>query len=90
MAQYACQKATQLGAKVVTLSDSSGYIHDPEGIDAAKLDYVMELKNIFRGRIKEYADRYPSATYYPGQRPWGVKCDVAMPCATQNLSLIHI
>ena len=84
MAQYACQKATQLGAKVVTLSDSSGYIHDPEGIDAAKLDYVMELKNIFRGRIKEYADRYPSATYYPGQRPWGVKCDIAMPCATQN------
>ena len=84
VAQYACQKATQLGAKVVTLSDSSGYIHDPEGIDAAKLDYVMELKNIFRGRIKEYADRYPSATYYPGQRPWGVKCDIAMPCATQN------
>ena len=84
VAQYACQKATQLGAKVVTLSDSSGYIHDPEGIDAAKLEYVMELKNIFRGRIKEYADRYPSATYYPGQRPWGVKCDIAMPCATQN------
>ena len=54
------------------------------GIDAAKLEYVMELKNIFRGRIKEYADRYPSATYYPGQRPWGVKCDIAMPCATQN------
>ena len=68
VAQYACQKATALGAKVVTLSDSSGCIHDPEGIDAAKLDYVMELKNIFRGRIKEYADRYPSATYYPGQR----------------------
>ena len=84
VAQYACQKATQLGAKVVTLSDSSGYIHDPEGIDKAKLEYVMELKNIFRGRIKEYADRYPSAKYYPGERPWGVKCDIAMPCATQN------
>ena len=84
VAQYACQKATQLGAKVVTLSDSSGYIHDPEGIDEAKLEYVMELKNIFRGRIKEYADRYPEATYYAGQRPWGVKCDIAMPCATQN------
>ena len=84
VAQYACQKATQLGAKVVTLSDSSGYIHDPEGIDEAKLEYVMELKNIFRGRIKEYADRYPSAKYYPGERPWGVKCDIAMPCATQN------
>ena len=84
VAQYACQKATQLGAKVVTLSDSSGYIHDPEGIDEAKLEYVVELKNIFRGRIKEYADRYPSAKYYPGERPWGVKCDIAMPCATQN------
>ena len=84
VAQYACQKATQLGARVVTLSDSSGFIHDPEGIDAAKLDYVMELKNIYRGRIREYADRYPSATYHPGQRPWGIACDVAMPCATQN------
>ena len=80
----AATKATELGAKVVTLSDSSGYIHDPEGIDEAKLEYVMELKNIFRGRIKEYADRYPSAKYYPGERPWGVKCDIAMPCATQN------
>ena len=84
VAQYAAQKATQLGAKVVTLSDSSGYIHDPEGISPEKLEYVMELKNIFRGRIKEYAEKYPSATYYPGERPWGVKCDIAMPCATQN------
>ena len=84
VAQYACQKATALGAKVVTLSDSSGYIYDPEGISPEKFDYVMELKNIFRGRIREYADRYPSATYYPGERPWGVKCDIAMPCATQN------
>ena len=80
----AATKATELGAKVVTLSDSSGYIHDPEGISPEKLEYVMELKNIFRGRIKEYADKYPSATYYPGERPWGVKCDIAMPCATQN------
>ena len=84
VAQYACEKATQLGAKVVTLSDSSGYIHDPKGIDADKLAYVMELKNIFRGRIKEYAEKYPEATYYEGQRPWSVKCDIAMPCATQN------
>ncbi|MEG0808356.1 MAG: NADP-specific glutamate dehydrogenase [Alistipes sp.] len=84
VAQYACQKATQLGAKVVTLSDSSGYIYDKEGIDAAKLDYVMELKNIFRGRIKEYTDRYPSAVYHAGERPWGEQCDLAMPCATQN------
>lgn len=84
VAQYACEKATQLGAKVVTLSDSSGFVHDPEGIDAAKLEYVMELKNVFRGRIKEYADRYPQATYHPGERPWSVACDVAMPCATQN------
>ena len=84
VAQYACQKATALGAKVVTLSDSSGYIFDPDGITPEKLDYVMELKNIFRGRIREYADRYPSAVYHPGERPWGEKCDIAMPCATQN------
>ena len=84
VAQYAAQKATQLGAKVVTLSDSSGYVYDPTGITPEKLEYVMELKNVFRGRIKEYADRYPEATYYAGQRPWGVKCDIAMPCATQN------
>ena len=84
VAQYAAQKATQLGAKLVTLSDSSGYVYDPTGITPEKLEYVMELKNVFRGRIKEYADRYPEATYYAGQRPWGVKCDIAMPCATQN------
>ena len=84
VAQYAAQKATQLGAKVVTLSDSSGYVYDPTGITPEKQEYVMELKNVFRGRIKEYADRYPEATYYAGQRPWGVKCDIAMPCATQN------
>ncbi len=84
VAQYAVEKATALGAKVVTMSDSSGYIYDPAGIDADKLAYVMELKNILRGRIKEYADRYPEAKYYAGERPWGVACDIAMPCATQN------
>lgn len=84
VAQYACEKMTQLGAKVVTLSDSSGYIYDAEGIDAEKLETVMEIKNIFRGRIKEYVERYPSAQYFEGERPWGIKCDIAMPCATQN------
>ena len=84
VAQYACQKATQLGAKVVTLSDSSGYIYDEEGIDADKLAFVMELKNEKRGRINEYVERYSQAKFFKGERPWGVKCDVAMPCATQN------
>ena len=83
VAQYATEKATEFGAKVVTLSDSSGYIYDPEGIDAEKLAFVMELKNVKRGRIKEYADKY-GCEFFPGQRPWSVKCDVAMPCATQN------
>ena len=84
VAQYAAEKALQLGAKVVTLSDSNGYIYDPDGIDREKLDYVMELKNVIRGRIKEYAVKYPSAQYHENQRPWGEKCDIAMPCATQN------
>ncbi|UCE93974.1 MAG: NADP-specific glutamate dehydrogenase [Flavobacteriaceae bacterium] len=84
VAQYATEKATQLGAKVVTLSDSSGYIYDPDGIDAEKLAYVMELKNVKRGRIKEYSKQYPSAKYTEGKTPWGEKCDVALPCATQN------
>ena len=84
VAQFAAKKATELGAKVVTLSDSSGYIYDPEGISPEKLEYVMMLKNVYRGRIKEYAERYPSAQYFAGERPWGVKCDIAMPCATQN------
>jgi glutamate dehydrogenase/leucine dehydrogenase len=83
VAQYATEKATEFGAKVVTLSDSSGYIYDPEGIDAEKLAFIMDLKNVRRGRIKEYADKY-GCEFFPGQRPWGVKCDVAMPCATQN------
>ena len=84
VAQFAAQKATQLGGKVVTLSDSNGYIYDPDGIDAEKLKYVMYLKNVLRGRIKEYVQQYPSAQYFEGQRPWNVKCDIAMPCATQN------
>ena len=83
VAQYACEKATQLGAKVVSLSDSSGYIYDKDGIDAEKLAFVMELKNVKRGRIKEYADRF-NCEFFEGQRPWTVKCDIALPCATQN------
>ena len=85
VAQYAAQKAMRLGAKVVTLSDSDGYIYDPEGLNEEKLNYVLQLKNVIRGRIKEYAKKYPSATYYgDGAKPWGVKCDIALPCATQN------
>ncbi|MBU1718209.1 MAG: NADP-specific glutamate dehydrogenase [Bacteroidetes bacterium] len=83
VAQYACQKVTELGGKVVTLSDSAGYIYDPAGIDAEKLAYVMELKNVKRGRISEYAQKY-NCEYVAGRTPWGVKCDVAMPNATQN------
>ena len=84
VAQYAAQKATALGAKVVTMSDSNGFIYDPDGIDEEKLKYVFLLKNVQRGRIREYAEKYPSATYTAGERPWSVKCDIAMPCATQN------
>ncbi|WP_298144156.1 NADP-specific glutamate dehydrogenase [Flavobacterium sp.] len=84
VAQYACQKATQLGGKVVTLSDSGGYIYDEAGIDAEKLAYVMEIKNVNYGRISDYLKKYPNATYVAGKRPWEVKCDVALPCATQN------
>ena len=84
VAQYACEKATQLGAKVVTLSDSSGYIHDEEGIDADKLAFIIELKNEKRGRISEYVKKYPKTKFYKGKTPWGVIGDVALPCATQN------
>jgi len=82
VAQYACEKATQLGAKVVTMSDSSGYVYDPTGIDAEKLAFIMELKNVKRGRIKEYANKY--GVEFKEGKPWGEKCDVALPCATQN------
>lgn len=84
VAQYAAQKALQLGAKVVTLSDSNGFIYDPDGIDVEKLAYVFELKNVYRGRIKEYVQKYPASQYFENRRPWGIKCDIAMPCATQN------
>lgn len=83
VAQYACEKVTQMGGKVVTLSDSDGFIYDPKGIDADKLKFIMELKNVKRGRIKEYAEKY-GVEYFEGKRPWGIKCDVAMPNATQN------
>ncbi|KAB1158930.1 MULTISPECIES: NADP-specific glutamate dehydrogenase [Tenacibaculum] len=84
VAQYACEKATELGAKVVTLSDSKGYIYDEDGIDADKLAFVMELKNVKRGRISEYVNQYPNAKFFEGKRPWEVKADIALPCATQN------
>jgi len=84
VAQYACEKATQLGAKVITMSDSKGYIIDPSGIDANKLAWIMELKNNRRGRISEYAAHFDGASFVEGGRPWKEKCDVALPCATQN------
>lgn len=84
VAQFAVEKATELGAKVVTMSDSKGFIHDASGIDAEKLAWIMDLKNNRRGRIREYAEHFASATYHEGQRPWGIACDVALPCATQN------
>jgi glutamate dehydrogenase (NADP+) len=84
VAQYAVEKATQLGAKVVTMSDSAGYIYDSTGIDAEKLAYIMEIKNEQRSRISDYLKKYPNAKYIADKRPWEVKCDVALPCATQN------
>lgn len=83
VATYAVEKVNHLGGKVVTLSDSSGFVHDPEGIDADKLEYVLDLKNVRRGRIGEYADEFKSATFHEG-RPWSVPCALALPCATQN------
>ncbi len=83
VAQFATEKATQLGARVITLSDSSGSIHDENGIDPEKLAWVMDLKNNRRGRIKDYADEF-KVNYLEGQRPWTVVCDIALPCATQN------
>ncbi len=83
VAQYTVEKLNELGAKAVTLSDSSGYIHDPDGIDSEKLAFVMELKNVKRGRIKEYADKY-NVKFYPNEKPWSIKCDAAFPSATQN------
>ena len=84
VAQYACEKVTELGGKVLTMSDSKGFIFDEDGINADKLAWIMDLKNNRRGRIKEYANEFSSATYTEGARPWGTICDVALPCATQN------
>lgn len=84
VAQYAVEKATEFGAKVITMSDSSGYVVDKEGIDAKKLAFIMDLKNVKRGRIKEYADKFKSAKFIAGKTPWEEKCDIALPCATQN------
>jgi glutamate dehydrogenase, NAD-specific len=81
VAQYAVQKAEQLGAKVVTVSDSNGYVYDPDGID---FDTLVDIKQVKRGRIKEYVESRPSAVYHEGARPWGENCDIALPCATQN------
>jgi glutamate dehydrogenase/leucine dehydrogenase len=83
VAQYTAEKLIELGARVVTLSDSSGFIYDPEGLDTEKLEYVKQLKNVERGRIREYARKY-GVEYHEGQKPWKVPCDLAFPCATQN------
>ena len=84
VAQYAAEKCIQMKAKVVTLSDSSGYVYDPEGIDEEKLQFVMELKNVKRQRISAYVEKYPKAQFHAKKTPWGVPCDIALPCATQN------
>jgi glutamate dehydrogenase (NADP+) len=84
VAQYAAEKVIQLGAKVLTMSDSSGFIHDPDGIDEEKLAFIMQLKNVSRQRIHKYVEQYAKATFHKGEKPWGVSCDIAMPCATQN------
>ncbi|TWU40222.1 NAD(P)-specific glutamate dehydrogenase [Novipirellula aureliae] len=84
VAIYTAENAIELGAKVVTLSDSSGFVHDPDGIDAEKLVFIKSLKEVDRGRISEYADHFSRAKFYAGQRPWSVSCEVAFPCATQN------
>lgn len=84
VAQYAAEKAISLGAKVLTMSDSSGFIYDNNGIDEKKLEYIMNLKNLKRGRISEYVKKYPKSTFNKGQKPWSTPCDIALPCATQN------
>ena len=83
VAQYAAEKVNELGGKVISLSDSGGSIHDPDGIDDDKLEYIMDLKNIKRGRISEYSEKY-SVSYMEGEKPWSIPCDIALPCATQN------
>jgi glutamate dehydrogenase/leucine dehydrogenase len=84
VAQYAAEKVIELGGKVVSLSDSSGTVYDRDGIDLEKLKFIMELKNIKRGRIKEFAEKYKNVEFYESKNPWSIKCDIALPCATQN------
>ena len=84
VAQFAAEKVIELGGKVLTMSDSKGFVYAPKGIDREKLDFIMDLKNNKRGRIKEFADAYPDVEYHEGKTPWGIDCDIAMPCATQN------
>ena len=84
VAQFAAEKVLQLGGKVLTLSDSGGYIYDPDGIDAEKLEFIKDLKNVKRGRIMTYVEHFPEASYHEGKRPWEIPCEIALPCATQN------
>ena len=84
VAQFAAEKCNHLGAKVVTLSDSSGYLHDKDGINEEKLAHIMHLKNVERKRLSAYLEKYPKASFFPGKRVWEVPCDIALPCATQN------
>ncbi len=84
VAQFAAEKVLEMGGKILTLSDSNGTAYDEAGIDREKLDFVMDLKNNRRGRIADYVEEYPEATYLEGQRPWSIECDIALPCATQN------
>ena len=84
VALYTVEKLLQLGARPLTVSDSGGFVHDPDGIDEEKLEWVKELKEVRRGRISEYVEKYPGARYFPGERPWSVPCEMAFPCATQN------
>ncbi len=84
VAQFACEKVIQEGGKVVTMSDSSGYVYDADGFDVEKLDFIKTLKNVKRGRINEYVKAFPKASFHPDKCPWSVKCDIALPCATQN------
>ena len=84
VAQFAAEKCNQLGAKVITLSDSSGYLHDADGINEEKLSHIMHLKNVERKRLDAYIEKYPKARFYPGKKVWEVPCDIALPCATQN------